>query len=341
MNGINRVEELRNRVGDLPEYVINQMYEHLVEYDKDNEEDATIKIDVCPKCGKEHPYIVKGGKTKGGKQLVLCKECGRKFVSDYYEVTFHSRLSKEQWNQAIKSTVMGDSVKVTAEKCSVVVETAFRMRHKIMTLFEKNEDSVMVEKAVELDETYVLESHKGKQIEGVMPRVRGEKASKRGISDEFVCLLTAVQRDGGSFLRSYNMGRPSSNDIMNLREHIKETTYIWTDNHSSYNKLVESLNSKRVILSTHEDYDSVNHLNNVNSFHSRIKQWYAHMRGVATKYINRYAALYNVRHLLRNMSGTESLLKAKKLIRSLGNFATLNWDDLDNSRLFIGNLAIA
>lgn len=65
------------------------------------------------------------------------------------------------------------------------------------------------------------------------------------------------------------------------------------------------------------------------------------MRGVATKYINRYAALYNVRHLLRNMSGTESLLKAKKLIKTLGNFATLNLDELDNSKLFTGNLAIA
>jgi len=137
------------------------------------------------------------------------------------------------------------------------------------------------------------------------------------------------------------MGRPTSDDIMNLADHIKEMTYIWTDNHAAYNKLVKSLNSKRVILSTHEDYDSVNHLNNVNSFHSRIKQWYAHMRGVATKYINRYAVLYNVRHLLRNMSGTESLLKAKKLIKSLGNFATLNWDELDNLKLFMGNLAIA
>jgi transposase-like protein len=339
MNEINRITELKTRLADLPEYVINQMYEHLVEYDKDNEEDEEIKIDTCPKCGKEHPRLVKGGKTKAGKQLLLCKECGRKFVVDYYEVTFHSRLSKEQWNQAIKSTVMGDSVYVTAEKCSVCIETAFRMRHKIMTLFEKNEDSVMVEEAVELDETYVLESHKGTRVDN--PRHRGEAASKRGISNEQVCLLTAVQRDGGSFLRSYNMGRPTSEDIMNLADHIKETTYIWTDNHSSYNKLVEKLNSKRVILSSHEDYDSVNHLNNVNSFHSRIQGWYRHMRGVATKYINRYAALYNVRHLLRDMSGTESLLKAKKLIKSLGNFATLNWDELDNSRLFYGRVTAA
>ena len=341
MSEINRKEELKIRLEDLPDDIIDQMYEHLVEYDRDNEADAEIKIDKCPKCGKELPYVVKGGKTKGGKQMLLCKTCGKKFVADYYEVTFHSRLSKEQWNQAIKSTVLEDSILVTAQKCHVSIETAFRMRHKIMTLFEKHEDSAKVRKAVEADETYVRESHKGKTIEGVKPRHRGESASKRGISSQQVCLLTAVQRDGGSFLRAYNMGRPTSDDIMNLADHIEKETYIWTDNHSSYNKLVKELNSKRVILSTHEDYDSVNHLNNVNSFHSRIKKWYVHMRGVATKYINRYAALFNVRHLLRNLNGTETLLKAKKLIRSLGNFATLNWDELDNSRLFTGNLAIA
>ena len=39
MSEINRIEELKNRLEDLSEYVINQMYAHLEEYDKDNEED--------------------------------------------------------------------------------------------------------------------------------------------------------------------------------------------------------------------------------------------------------------------------------------------------------------
>lgn len=121
-----------------------------------------------------------------------------------------------------------------------------------------------------------------------------------------------------------------------LSTHIKGGAYLWTDNHNSYNKLAQELGSKRVIVSSHEEYDKVNHLNNVNSFHSKIQRWYAHMRGVATKYINRYAALYNLRGLLRGMDDAESLLKAKRRIKSLGNFDTLNWDQLDNSRLFKG-----
>ncbi len=82
-------------------------------------------------------------------------------------------------------------------------------------------------------------SHKGKKIEGKPGRRRGESASKRGISDEKVCLLTAVERKGDSFLRSYNTGRPSSDDVMNLSSDIKKGSYLWTDNHSSYNKLTQ------------------------------------------------------------------------------------------------------
>ena len=70
----------------------HRMYGHLVEYDKASEEDE----DTCPQDGRH-------------------LECGRKFVVDCYEVTFHSRLPEEQWNQVV-STAMGDSVYVTAGK---------------------------------------------------------------------------------------------------------------------------------------------------------------------------------------------------------------------------------
>jgi hypothetical protein len=82
---------------------------------------------------------------------------------------------------------------------------------------------------------------------------------------------------------------------MNLHPHIEAKTYIWTDDCPSYNKLIAALGSDSKVVSTHKDYDRVNHLNNVNSFHSLIERWYKKMGGVASKYINRYAALFNVR----------------------------------------------
>lgn len=329
-------EELKFRIDSLPDFVLKKVDKVVTEYEKDRDEDVHITFETCPKCGIAHPRIIKGGKTAGGKQMFQCKECGARFVADYNEVTFYSRLSKEQWDEAIRSSISGDSLDVTASKCDVSHRTAFNMRHKIMSFLEKNEDSIQVAEEVELDEKYLQESHKGKKIEGKPSRHRGEKASKRGISDEKVCLLTAVERKGESFLRSYNMGRPSSEEVMNLKEHIKQGSYLWTDALASYNDLTKELGSKRVILSTHEEYDKVNHLNTVNSFHSLIGQWYRFMRGVATKYINRYAALYNIRWLCRGMDDSESLMKARKRIKSLGQFASLDWDEVDNTRLYEG-----
>ncbi|MDX9825520.1 MAG: hypothetical protein RBU26_11340 [Sphaerochaeta sp.] len=93
----------------------------------------------------------------------------------------------------------------------------------------------------------------------------------------------------------------SRGEVMNLYPHIEEKTYIWTDDCPSYNKLIAALGSDSKVVSIHKDYDRVNHLNNVNSFHSLIERWYKKMGGVASKYINRHAALFNVRFQVGRM----------------------------------------
>ncbi len=59
------------------------------------------------------------------------------------------------------------------------------------------------------------------------------------------------------------------------------------------------------------------------------------MRGVATKYVNRYAALMNLRWMLRGMDGAEALLKARKRINAAGSQMTLSWKQMESSRLFL------
>lgn len=54
---------------------------------------------------------------------------------------------------------------------------------------------------IELDEKYVLNSHKGKKIDNLKPRKRGGAASKRGLSSEQICLPAAVQRNGTAVLK--------------------------------------------------------------------------------------------------------------------------------------------
>ena len=52
------------------------------------------------------------------------------------------------------------------------------------------------------------------------------------------------------------------------------------------------LQCKKVELKGHDSYDQVYHLNTVNNQHSRIKEMFRQFRGVASKYLNRYLALF-------------------------------------------------
>ena len=311
------IEEIITKIKELPEFVINKIVSILQEYDVELNQSGTIIFEKCPKCGKEHPHIIKGGKTKSGKQMYRCKDCNARFISDYGFITFGSRLSKEAWNEAIKSTLEGEPLTFMANRCRVSRLSAFYMRHKIMVHLEKIESSVIIKDAAELDEKYVQKSHKGKHIDGVSPRKRGERASKRGLSKEKVCMLTALDREKSSFIRAYNMGKPSSLDVMNLSSHIDKETFLWTDGLASYNDLAAYLGSQKKELKSHMDYDKVNHLNTVNSFHSAIESWYLSMRGVASKYINRYCALFSIRWLIKGMSSSEALLKVRAMIKGI------------------------
>ena len=83
----------------------------------------------------------------------------------------------------------------------------FFMRHKIMLALEDLQavSPAMVEEVVEADETYVPESEKGTKFRPDAkrkPRKRGTTASKRGLSDEQICICTAVQRKSGDLVVS-------------------------------------------------------------------------------------------------------------------------------------------
>ena len=60
----------------------------------------------------------------------------------------------------------------------------------------------MVGHEVEMDETYVTHCRKGRIIDGHPGKKRGTPATKRGLSDEKICILTAVQRLGKCMARS-------------------------------------------------------------------------------------------------------------------------------------------
>ena len=115
-------------------------------------------------------------------------------------------------------------------------------------------------------------------------------------------MITGIERNGDCFICALNMGRPSIEDIKGYSQYIAQKTYLWTDGLQSYSVLSTEKQCTIKQMKDRKQYDAVNHLNHVNSLHSRIEAQYERYRSVASKYINRYAALFRIQKLYRKKS---------------------------------------
>jgi hypothetical protein len=78
-----------------------------------------------------------------------------------------------------------------------------------------------------------------------------------------------------------------------------------------------------MIVSDHHEFTDVLHLNTVNNMHSGFKTLYRYYRGVSSKYLNRYLALYVFMRRFTGMDNQEKLMvflqKTKGFMISLTN----------------------
>ena len=82
---MDRIEQNELDIIDIKKLTKFQMKQVVLLVEKlneDNKETTADSFHICLKCGKDHPRIIKAGKTKSGKQMYLCHECGRRFVED-------------------------------------------------------------------------------------------------------------------------------------------------------------------------------------------------------------------------------------------------------------------
>lgn len=250
----------------------------------------------CPYCGGTP--VIKYGHIRG-KQRFLCHGCGRTFMHSTNTLMAQSHNQQSVWADFIRDTLCVESLNHSAEKFGFSHQTAFNMRHKVLMALQDllEKEPVVLEGIAEFDETFVLDCYKGARVPeeaGRKARKHGARAAKRGISGEYIAICTGVQRDGGVIAETINRAKPSSEELSSIfRGHIAGDTLVLTDGLRSYN-ILESLASCAVIDVNHEENKRMFHLNTVNSLHSFIKDAYNHYRGVATKYINRYNALFSV-----------------------------------------------
>ena len=250
----------------------------------------------CPYCGGTQ--IVKFG-HRSGKQRFLCHTCKRTFMHSTNTLMSNSHYGQSIWADFIRDTFSGKSLDYSARKYGFSHQTAFNMRHKILMALQDmlEKDPVLLSGIAELDETFVLDCYKGAAVPkeaGRSARKHGAKAAKRGISKEYIAICTGIERKGSAMAETVNRAKPSGEELDSLfRGHIAQGTLILTDGLRSY-RVLEGLEECSVVDINHEKSRGIFNLNTVNSLHSYIKETYNHYRGVATKYINRYNALFSI-----------------------------------------------
>ena len=70
-------------------------------------------------------------------------------------------------------------------------------------------------------------------------------------------------------------------------------------------------------MTDHTTYTSLDHLSNVNAFYRLIEKWYKGYNVVASKYINRYAALFTLAREYTGCDTQKILLSIKKRMHQI------------------------
>lgn len=255
----------------------------------------------CPHCGLVD--VKKNGKTKTGHQRFMCQGCHKSFTYATRTIFHGAKMPLETYLRYVHCMMHGMTVRASAYECWISKNAAFFLRHKILDALQEMQSKVTLDGIVEADETFFRISYKGNHSESKhfqMPRephMRGERAKKRGISLEKVCVPCAVNRDGKSVARIANLGRASVNSITSvLGGHIAPDAVLCTDKHNAYVGFALREGISLLQLKSNRRVHGTLGIQHINGYHSQLKNFMERFHGVATKYLNNYLVWHNLRN---------------------------------------------
>ncbi len=240
----------------------------------------------CPHCASHN--LQRWGSVSGLPRY-RCKDCRRSFNA--LTGTSLARLrKKERWAAHVEALTTGESVVAAAKRCGVAVSTAFRWRHRFLSAPAVDKPG-RLSGIVEADETYILESFKGKRSGLPRPaRKRGGQATKRGLSAEQIAVLVARDRSGrttDAVLARHD--RASITDA--LGGLVTAANQLCCDGGKPIVGFARKAEIPCCILPRPggpmpgaPEF----HINNVNAYHGRLKEWLRPFHGVATAYLGHY-----------------------------------------------------
>ncbi len=285
--------------------MIRKSSDNVSDYIQDIREQRFASKPHCPYCGS--PHIIGHGKYRG-RQRYKCKGCDKTY-NDLSCSPLAGTHYPDKWAKHIVLLLEKAVLKRVAEELDIHISTAYYWRHKALTaLCALNMDEM--HGIIESDEKFFLESNKGKnQVKRYglrKPRKRGGKAKKRGISDEQVCVIVAMDRAGAIISKTAGRGRITDKEIeTSIGSYIPDDAILCTDAATNFSAFAKgrkithkatNANKKRRVV------EKIYHIQHVNSYHSRMENLInRYFRGVSTKHLDKYLAWQRFLELNKNV----------------------------------------
>ena len=282
-------KKLKVMVGKLTFAQRQSLKEQLVTVDEAAASVEVIEVQArpvcCPHCKGDD--MVRNG-SADGLQRYRCQSCRRTFNA--LTGTPLARLrQKAKWLPQAEVLRYGTTITQAAQRLRVARSTAFRWRHRFLALPKTIQAQALMGIA-EADETFFLHSRKGQRHLDRKPRRRGGTAAKRGLSKEQVPVLVARDRSGAT-ANIILAADGKANLVAALKPLLPSDTILCTDGSSVLAAAVKEIGVTHRPVNVSAGYRvvaNVYHIQNVNAYDSRLKNWIRRFHGVATKYLDSY-----------------------------------------------------
>jgi len=248
--------------------------------------DMRFSADPC--CGRCSSKNVRGWSSQSDLKRYRCRECGKTFnaLTGTPLAQLHRR---DAWFAYAQALADGVSLRKAAQRCGIALDTSFRWRHRFLAA-AKDVKAKAVKGIVEADETFIRKSAKGsKRLVGRAPRKRGTSAKPGLSSDDYAPVLIVRDRHGATLDHVLpDLEAPTFARVM--RPVVAADALLVSDSRAAYAQFADDTGLLHIALNASKGertYASY-HLQNVNAYISRLKDWLRRFKGVATHYLPSY-----------------------------------------------------
>lgn len=228
------------------------------------------------------------GRANGLKRY-KCHDCGRTFNA-LTGTPLAQLRRRDAWLDYARALVDRLSLRKAAKRADVCLDTSFRWRHRFLQA-PKDKRPSAVTGIAEADETLILKSAKGsRQLAGRAPRKRGGKPKKTGTSPDDYDIVLIVRDRHKTTIDHVLSDFEGTTFEAALDPLVSRDAVLVTDGRASYATFASDRGMLHVALNAtagervYEGY----HIQNVNAYAARLKDWLRAFKGVASKYLPSY-----------------------------------------------------